>query len=244
MNIYRPITEKPKKGNPFYNTKSAGGVNPCITGKPKQDGLTVLCNCVGYGVGRFNEAAGQSDCTLLGSTNAENFIELAIKQGLKVTSDPYVGGLMVWSKGKVGDGSDGAGHVAFCERIIYRSDKPVVISSESGYNSFAFQIRERSGKNWSQGRTYTYLGTIINPKVVPPVTRPAVTLRFGSIGEEVKWLQWMLNAHGYECGEIDGVFGRKTRNAVGLYQRDNGLFVDHCVGRMTKDALVRGFYYV
>lgn len=243
MNNFTPLCERPATGNPYYNTISAGGKNPCITGKPQTAGLTVLCNCVGFAVGRFNEAAEQTDCSLLGSTNAENFIELAISQGLKVTTDPYIGGVMVWGVGKIGDGTDGAGHVAFVERKIQRSGKDVVITSESGYNHFAFKIRERTGKNWGQGTRYAYRGCIINPAVRPPVDRPNVTLRFGSIGDEVKWLQWHLNAVGYCCGEIDGVFGRKTRNAVGLFQRDRGLYVDHCVGRKTKDELQRGFYH-
>lgn len=248
MIIFKPLTERPAAGDKYFNTKAAGGINPCIQGQDASGkcvkGLTVLPNCVGFAVGRYNQIAGTTDCNLLGSTNAENFADLAIKQGLKLTTEPYIGGVMVWSVGKVGDGSDGAGHVACVERCIMRKEKQLFITSESGWKHYAFQLKERTGKNWSQGTRYKYIGCIINEAVKPPIERPNVTIRFGCIGDEVRWLQWFLIANGYECGEIDGVFGRKTRNAVGLFQKDRGLFVDHCVGKHTKDELTRGFYYV
>lgn len=54
--------------------------------------------------------------------------------------------------------------------------------------------------------------------VVPPsgVTLPTLTriLRWGVIGDDVKALQQVLNALGFEAGEVDGEFEDKTEKAV------------------------------
>lgn len=249
---FKPRHDIPYTGNPYYNRQASGGYNPCIKGNPTIDGLDCLCNCVGYAVGRFNEIIGAGNCLALGSINAEDMLELAIRQGYKVTTEPYLGGMMVWSKGKLKDGSDGAGHVAIVEDWQSIKGKTVVMTSESGYRKkgaktggFDFKVVQRTGKNWSQGSAYAYAGCIINPAVRCPYLKPTHTIKYGETGDAVRWLQWHLIAHGYDCGTsgIDGRFGPKTRNAVGLFQQLSGLFVDHAVGRLTKAALMQGIYY-
>lgn len=47
------------------------------------------------------------------------------------------------------------------------------------------------------------------------------TLKRGSVGKMVKSLQTWLNDHGYNCGNPDGIYGKKTELAVILYQRDH-----------------------
>lgn len=59
------------------------------------------------------------------------------------------------------------------------------------------------------------------------------TIRSGSRGDAVRTLQNKLNAAGYNCGAIDGIFGTNTHNAVCKYQRANGLTVDGIVGSAT-----------
>lgn len=59
------------------------------------------------------------------------------------------------------------------------------------------------------------------------------TLKFGSKGEDVTYLQKRLAAQGYSVGEIDGDFGLKTLKAVKEYQADYGLKVDGIVGDKT-----------
>lgn len=63
------------------------------------------------------------------------------------------------------------------------------------------------------------------------------TLRYGSRGEDVTYLQQRLVANGYYVGEIDGDFGRKTENAVKAYQEEHGLKVDGIVGVKTWASL-------
>ncbi len=45
----------------------------------------------------------------------------------------------------------------------------------------------------------------------------------------IKEAQSLLNAKGYKAGTADGIAGRKTRNAIGAYQKDNKLRVTGAV---------------
>ncbi len=52
-------------------------------------------------------------------------------------------------------------------------------------------------------------------------------------GEDVKEVQKKLNNLGYNCGKVDGYFGKNTDSAVRKYQKANGLVVDGIVGPAT-----------
>lgn len=162
----------PEKDNPYYNTKSVGGYNPCILGNPRRrvDGLNVLPNCCGWSTGRFNEIGQYGKCKYLGNTNACNFIALARKQGLKISDKPTLGGVMVW-KG----GSTLEGHVACVEAISPKGD--FIITSESEYYGVPFVTMKRSNEdgNWRtgcrwMGSSYKYMGCIVNPAVEEDMT--------------------------------------------------------------------------
>ncbi|HEX9258508.1 MAG TPA: peptidoglycan-binding protein [Acidimicrobiales bacterium] len=61
----------------------------------------------------------------------------------------------------------------------------------------------------------------------------APTLRRGSSGEWVAFLQGALTVLGYEPGVPDGDFGSNTERAVGRFQADHGLTADGVVGPAT-----------
>jgi len=63
------------------------------------------------------------------------------------------------------------------------------------------------------------------------------TIRKGSRGDDVTYLQERLNDLRYSVGTVDGIFGEKTRKAVMEFQRANGLGVDGVVGPMTWEAI-------
>ena len=65
----------------------------------------------------------------------------------------------------------------------------------------------------------------------------SMTMRRGSAGEAVRALQELLKKCGYDCGDIDGMFGSKTEAAVKAFQRDHGLTVDGIAGEKTQEAL-------
>ena len=66
------------------------------------------------------------------------------------------------------------------------------------------------------------------------------TLRKGSEGDQVKAVQRMLYALGYDLGsaKVDGDFGSKTDAAVRAYQKNKGLTVDGIVGQQTWSKLL------
>lgn len=61
--------------------------------------------------------------------------------------------------------------------------------------------------------------------------------RYGSSGEEVKSIQSKLKQWGYYNGNIDGIYGSKTFEAVKNFQRKNNLTVDGIAGTKTLEAL-------
>jgi len=64
-------------------------------------------------------------------------------------------------------------------------------------------------------------------------------LREGSQGDQVKALQDILRQQGFDAGEPDGVFGKRTDQVVREFQAKNGLSADGIVGPDTQAMLMR-----
>lgn len=62
-------------------------------------------------------------------------------------------------------------------------------------------------------------------------------LRQGRAGDDVKAVQKVMNARGYNAGKVDGDFGFQTEAAVKAFQTQAGLSVDGEVGKLTWTAL-------
>ncbi|MBQ9276243.1 MAG: spore cortex-lytic enzyme [Clostridia bacterium] len=65
----------------------------------------------------------------------------------------------------------------------------------------------------------------------------AAVLKQGSTGSLVKTMQTKLINWGYLKGTADGIFGPKTKAAVILFQKRNGLVADGIVGTKTAQAM-------
>lgn len=65
----------------------------------------------------------------------------------------------------------------------------------------------------------------------------AAVYKQGSTGATVRTIQQKLKNWGYYFGEVDGIFGSKTTEAVKYFQRRNGLTVDGIVGKNTAAAM-------
>lgn len=57
-------------------------------------------------------------------------------------------------------------------------------------------------------------------------------MKYGDTGESVGWLQWELCRHGYEL-KVDKIFGKQTKLALFLFQKDHGLNADAICGPLT-----------
>ena len=61
--------------------------------------------------------------------------------------------------------------------------------------------------------------------------------KYGSRGEEVRQIQTKLKRWGYYNGNVDGIYGSQTLEAVKYFQRKNGLKVDGIAGTQTLNAM-------
>lgn len=214
--------------NKYYIRQVSGGLNGAVQGQPCISNANVLCNCVGYANGRFNEIINDPD--LKGVVkgfpyqlvcNAENFIESAKRQGLKISSVPTLGGIMVWQKGNTLDSWDGAGHVEVVEQI--NKDGSVVCSS-SGWNGWAFRLLTRSNANgnWGQDSPYRFRGCIINPSISDgeKVTEQPLVIDGGGGGLTVMAFQRFLKV--FEDGMISGQYANQQKYRRALFAVENG----------------------
>ncbi len=63
------------------------------------------------------------------------------------------------------------------------------------------------------------------------------TLKEGSRGDDVIYLQRLLNKKGRATIAVDGYFGPETKKMVEIYQTQHGLVVDGIVGPQTWSSL-------
>jgi len=231
---------RPRAGDKYFITRDNGGYSPCIHIKGSPDDLDVIPNCVGYAVGQFNKITDRPDFPYLANSNAENQVDIARQQGLSVIPVPVLGGAMVWAKGQTWNPKDGAGHIAIVTGL---NPDGSCVTSDSAYGGTAYYTKLRSGENFGQTSAYRYLGCVVNPCAMYSEKIPTQTLKRGSKGEGVKWLQASLQALGHSCGEsgVDGVFGAQTERALKQYQLRWGLECDGVCGRFTKTQIVKAF---
>lgn len=98
------------------------------------------------------------------------------------------------------------------------------------------------GSATSSSSTNTSASTSTSTKGGNTVMIEMKVLTKGSKGEQVKTLQRLLLAMGYNLGGygVDGSFGGATYNAVKVFQKEKGLSVDGSVGSATWNKLLKG----
>ena len=85
--------------------------------------------------------------------------------------------------------------------------------------------------------SFGILAIFVFMTVCPLPAHTEIVLEVGSRGENVQKVQKRLIQYGYMSGTADGKYGEKTRNAVILFQKRNGLNADGRVGAKTAAAL-------
>lgn len=209
------------KNNKYYIRQATGGLNGAVAGYPTIAGANVLANCVGYANGRFNEIINDPDIKGIVKAfkyqlicNAENFIESAKRQGLKISAKPTVGGIMVWQKGATLNSGDGAGHVAIVEEI-YKDGS--IFTSESGWGSrdWAFKNLRRNNSNgrWGQSSAYKFRGCIVNPAVKDgkPVETPKLVV------DGIGGTDTVLRMQEFFGTAMDGVISGQNKSLAKYY---------------------------
>ena len=143
-----------------------------------------------------------------------------------------------WKKFAVGTVLWKSGHVG-----VYIGDGLVVEEKGIDYGCVISKIGDTK---WSYGLTFSWINYDIAEKVdsdkitykgTNPYSVPKVSLKKGSKGEAVKWLQWELVEAGYKI-TIDGSFGTNTLNALKKFQKSAKITVDGICGPKTRAALI------
>lgn len=139
-------------------------------------------------------------------------------------------------KGKVNGISTDVDMNVFNENIFLNKVDTSINKSNSSINKNVDWLSEYlKSWNWKEwvGKLQRTIGVNID-KIVGPITLKACTLlKKGMYGEIVRRLQEVLKAYGFNCGDIDGIFGDKTYNAVVAFQKSRGLAIDGIVGYNT-----------
>lgn len=174
-------TSAPSTSDKHWVHTSAGGLNECI----KVSGNSCIPNCVGYAWGRFYEILGKRPS--LSRSNAENWYSNT-SDGYSRGKTAKLGAVVCWAKGKAGNSSDGAGHVAIVEKI--KSDGSFVVS-QSGYKSKRFWTSTIPASGKLSG--YTFQGFIYNPAVSTSSSSSSASPSTGYVVGKTYTLQSTMN---------------------------------------------------
>lgn len=141
-------------------------------------------NCTCYSFGRFYEVLGSKP--KLSLRNAENW--WGHNDGYKRGQTPKLGAVACWRRGKVGNGSDGAGHVGNVE--VIDGNKVICSMSAWGGTSFYTKIFTK-GKYDYNG--FIFQGFIYNPAVKDEAPKTSTTKKTATksnyaVGKEYKLL--------------------------------------------------------
>lgn len=138
------------------------------------------------------------------------------------------------------------GHVG-----VYIGNGEVVEAMGHAYGVVKTKLAGRGWAYWGMPEWISYdaveydtLGTLTTAKG-PDFSLNFRILRQGCVGDDVRALQLMLKARGYQCGNYgtngdgaDGDFGASTKTKLISYQRVNGLEPDGEAGPDTMSALL------
>lgn len=120
--------------------------------------------------------------------------------------------------------------------LVYKVDKSYVYTVEGNTSGKSVDVIPNGGGVFK--KSYKLTNAKICGYIHPPyVNVPTPTLKRSkkNSAAQVKLLQTILNQLGYKDAEgkelaVDGSFGRRTEEAVKVYQKDNGLAIDGSYG--------------
>ena len=225
---------------------------------PKQYGQRVH-DCVGLIKGYRWSDTPESTPKYVGAqdVSVEGLYAQCTQRGA-ITSLPEKPGVCVFMAG--------LGHVG-----VYIGGGEVVEAMGHAYGVVKTKLAGRGWAYWGMPEWISYedSGAVVPPSVgsadsspqggASPLSQPAAAsspkggafslnfriLREGCVGEDVRALQLMLKARGYQCGNYgpnkdgaDGEFGADTKDMVMAFQTAAGLYADGEAGHDTMGALL------
>lgn len=123
--------------------------------------------------------------------------------------------------------------------VYYASAGCLVGRTRDGHREFMSLIKK--DRRYQLNNRYIFYTTVIYGqdllKETGGISEPLQLLKEGSSGPLVKQLQQRLKDKGFNPGDIDGVFGLGTKEAVRAFQKANNLEPDGLVGAQTWNAL-------
>ena len=139
------------------------------------------------------------------------------------------------------------GHVG-----VYIGNGEVVEAMGHAYGVVKTKLAGRGWAYWGMPEWISYGDAAVNVPSGTPATANGTDfslnfriLREGCVGDDVRALQLMLKARGYQCGNFgangdgaDGDFGSSTKTKLISYQRVNGLDADGEAGPLTMKKLL------
>lgn len=140
-----------------------------------------------------------------------------------------------WKKFPLGTIVYKEGHVG-----VYIGNGKVIEAKGINYGTVKTNITDT---NWQYGLLMPWIDystgikKSTKAKKKNPYNKPTKTLKRGSKGEGVKWVQFELNEAGYTKVTIDGKYGISTENAVKKFQRSCKMKQTGKVGSKTRKNL-------
>lgn len=238
MAKYKSRLKAPSTTDKNYIHTSYGGYNQCI----HISAGSCLPNCVGYAWGRWRELLGKAP--KLSRSNAENWWANT-GDGYKRGQTPKVGAVMCWRKGKAGNASDGAGHVAVVEQV--HADGSVTYSN-SNYGGTRFYTSTKKAPYYI-GSAYTFQGFIYLPVEFDEddFLPERGYFKKGDKHENVgKVATFMRNTFPMYTSKLalGNTYGKYIIAAITEFQSRTGLKEDGLLGEKTLAMLVKhGFKY-
>ncbi len=200
--------EEPSSNNKYWVHTTKGGLNSCLL----INNNSVLPNCVGYAWGRAYEILKSKP--KLSRANAEDWYDY--NDGYERGSKPRVGSIICWKRGKIRNGSDGAGHVSVVEEVY---DDESILVSHSSYNGKRFWTKVYKSP-YNIGSTYKFQGFIYLPIDVEETSDNSKTIK--ELANEVIKGKWgnnplrkekILNA-GYDYNKIQKEVNNMLNNKI------------------------------
>lgn len=203
----------------------------------------ICMDCVGMIKGFFWTNGGKDVAAAIGNDNP-----ISSKYGGNGMPDKSASGLLKWLKskgcknGKIDSLPDVPGILLFSPGHVgvYVGGGEAVEARGFNYGVVRTKVKNRKWTEWAYlpKSLLKYDSAPDSAPVIVP-DKPASSTACCKLGErllklkspymtgdDVEEMQTHLNHLGYDCGTADGVFGKKTRDGVKAFQRNNGLTVD------------------